>query len=357
MTSSLSKMSARWLASWHEECTCLCLEGRHRDLVLVPGACHGWLTTPPLTVPQGFKRAVPSWNLLQPEATSYLVKFRVCGANGCWTPWFANEPTTPPQDKPADSRIRWEIDQLISEETLTTFQLSVHLKRESAGQPSPALRTLYLALMRETSLLPLEEESVSGPGTRKDSRSSGSSDTQMDSWSNLLPVPPVQLPFIYQHDLDPEIGDKICSPTSVTMVLQGAGIMVAPLEVARRAYHPASGIYGVWPMAVHAAYQLGMKGWVQFISGWPQALSYLKKGIPIVAAISFAEGELKEPPYPPTEGHLLVLLGMDEQGHPITHDPHVPQERGAYMKWNLEDFSRAWLGHGRVAYVFPSKHK
>lgn len=301
--------------------------------MLAPGASQGWITTPPIEVPQGFRRAIPSWNLLQAEGSSYRIEFRARNANGCWSSWFSSEPSMPSQNERTGTRIRWDIDQLLSEDTLTAFQLNVHLSRESVRQSSPALRTLYLASMRP---------------------SRSGSDVPVKAPE---PVTPIPLPFVYQHDLDSRIGGQICSPTSVTMVLQGAGIQVAPLEVARWAFHPKHGIYGVWPLAVHAAYQLGMKGWVQFINGWPQAVRYLKKGIPMVASIAFSEGELKEPPYPPTEGHLLVLLGVDDQGRPITHDPHLPEERGAFLRWNPEDFSKAWFGHGGVAYVFPSRRK
>ncbi len=349
MSSSLSKLSARWLASWHQDCTCLCLE-KGRDLVLVPEACQGWMVTPPVEVSHGFHRAIPSWNLLQPEGSSYQVEFRARGANGCWTSWFSNETPEATQEPYKNPMVSWDIDQLLSKETMTAFQLRVHLRRESANHPSPALRTLYLASKhspweeRRTDVaLPqtsLKRESFLVPGMGRDSYSS---------------VGPISLPFVYQHDLDPGIGGRICSPTSVSMVLQGAGIKVEALEVARLAYHSGYKIYGVWPLAVHAAYQLGLKGWVQFINSWREAESYLRKGIPLVTSIAFSDGDLKEPPYPPTEGHLLVLLGIDEQGRPITHDPHLPRDQGAYLHWNREDFSKAWLERGGVAYVFPSK--
>lgn len=332
MASSLSTLSACWLATWHQECSCLCLQD-NQDLVLAPGVCHGWMTTIPISIPQGFKQAIPSWNLLQAEGTSYRVLFRACRANGCWTPWFTNEPSPATGEKQECLDVRWEMDQLLSDETLTHFQLGVHLNRESANQPSPALRALYLAAFRP---------SRNGPALPS---------------RPPEPVAPIPHPFTFQYLLDPLIGGVICSPTSVSVVLRGAGIDVEPLKVAQLAYHAGYGIYGVWPMAVHAAYQLGMNGWVQYISGWSQAVRYLRRGVPLVTSIAFKGEDLKEPPYPGTEGHLLVLLGVDEKGCPITHDSRLPEERGAYLHWNPDDFSKAWFSHGGVAYVFPSRRE
>lgn len=142
------------------------------------------------------------------------------------------------------------------------------------------------------------------------------------------------------------------------MVLRGLGLDAQPLDIAQLAYHPDYQIYGGWPQAIHAAGQLGARGWVELISSWRRAVGYLKKGIPLVCSISFNQDELESPPYLSTNGHLLVLNGIDNDGSPITHDPNLPESQGAFLRWKLADFNRAWFGHGGVAYILtkpPSK--
>jgi hypothetical protein len=209
--------------------------------------------------------------------------------------------------------------------------MRIELERESAAIKSPEVKQLCVAVRRRIEAdVP---QSLDLPET----------------------VPIIPLPFLHQHELSSDLGARICSPVSVAMVLRGRGVDVAPLELAESTYHRGHDLYGIWPLAIHAAYQLGIGAWAEYFEDWSKPVSYLKRGTPLVLSIAFEEGDLKRPPYKRTGGHLLVLLGVDEAGHPITHDPNLPAERGAFLKWEAGDLARAWFGHGGVAYVFPSR--
>ncbi|MCE7908325.1 MAG: hypothetical protein DYH02_08175 [Candidatus Omnitrophica bacterium COP1] len=325
MESSLLRMSASWLACWHQEGAGLMLKSRPSGITLCPGILSGWLATPPVDIRKPFRRAIPSWNILQADsAHSFEVEISACNTHGKWTPWFSNRKK---EDLPQGDALLWEIDQFRSDDLFRQVRFRVHLSREIHSRTSPRLTSLYL--------------------TWNDCKG----DECPIPRSKPRPVSPVQVPFIHQHELDPLVGGHICSPASVSMVLQGMGHGIDPMDVAQLAFHSDYQIYGSWPQAVHAACQYGARGWVELIPDWSVAVRYLRRGIPLVCSISFREGELESPPYSSTHGHLLVLIGIDPDGSPVTHDPNLPEPQGAFLRWKLEDFNKAWFGHGGVAYI------
>jgi hypothetical protein len=326
MSCVLLKLNAVWLTCQHLECTCLTLDSVTQHLSLVPGAVQGWMTTVPIRIPRGFQHAIPSWNIRVPSGSAYEVEIRVAGTDRGWTPWFSNHLKTSSAEA-RQSKVVWDIDQVRSAQTLEWLQFRVTLQRASGAERSPELSRLSVA-------------------TR-----SNRNPTSLPQWKGTE-IAPIQIPFIYQHEVDSELGSRICSPTSLSMVLQGMGIEVTLLEIAQQVYHTDHQLYGVWSQAVHVAYQYGVNSWVQFFEHWEKVARVLRKSIPIIVSIAFKEGDLAHPPYPSTDGHLLVLLGIDSEGNPITHDPHLPPDQGAFLKWDRADFTKAWFGHGGVAYVF-----
>lgn len=300
-------------------------------LLLRNPAEAGHLTTHPIEVPSGFDHATLSWNILEGEGGGFAVRFRVRGRHAGWSPWL------PPQDEGTadrlDSEWDWSIDQVQSKRICSHFQVDLQVRpSDNPATSPPSVRGIYFS-----------------------SRNSGVFEL---ACLNDIPMetPPIErIPHLCQHDQGEKLGPRLCSPTALAMVLRGMGIETSVGELAEACYDPRSDLYGVWPRAIHAAFQRRALGWVEYIGNWGRAVHYLKRGIPLICSIAFRKDELEDPPYPSTEGHLLVLLGVDSEGSPITHDPNLPSERGAYLKWKPKDFSRAWFGHGGAAYVIQGK--
>src|SRR5205809_425157 len=82
---------------------------------------------------------------------------------------------------------------------------------------------------------------------------------------------------------DAVLGARICSPTSVAMVLGYWGRATAPAALAAEILHPALDIYGVWPAAVRAAAARGVAGYLLRFPDWGAVRWCLARGIPIVA--------------------------------------------------------------------------
>ena len=75
------------------------------------------------------------------------------------------------------------------------------------------------------------------------------------SRDTALPVPSQS-----QMTLRPELASRVCSPTSVAMLLAYYGHSADIYDVIAEARHQPSGLYGVWPANIHAATPPGPLG-------------------------------------------------------------------------------------------------
>ena len=152
----------------------------------------------------------------------------------------------------------------------------------------------------------------------------------------------------------PELGSRLCGPTSVAMLLDWHGIRVQTPEVASLLYDAQNDIYGNWNRAVQGAYALGgCRGCLRRLSSWREVRELLEAGVPLVVSISAEEGELRGAPYSKTSGHLLVLCGLLLDGTTVAvRDPAAKLEAEVPRLYSREDMERVWLNHDNgVAYV------
>ncbi|MBX9735905.1 MAG: C39 family peptidase, partial [Phycisphaerales bacterium] len=103
-------------------------------------------------------------------------------------------------------------------------------------------------------------------------------------------------------------------------------------------------IYGNWPRNVQAAFELGARGFVTRYSSWSQVEQTLARGIPIVVSIRVKPGELRGAPYPKTDGHLIVIEGLDENGDVLVLDPASPDEKTGTLTYLRADMTKVWFG-------------
>jgi hypothetical protein len=163
-------------------------------------------------------------------------------------------------------------------------------------------------------------------------------------------VPPIPMPAISQIALGGPDAMRVCSPTSVAMVLGALGIEAEPGAVMRLAHAAAHDRYGVWPFNVWAASRWGAIGYVGVLDSWDCARALLENGVPLVISEGHAPGGLPGSPLEQTDGHLLVLRGI-RGGMALVHDPAAPDPASVPREYRVEDLARAWLGHGGAAYI------
>jgi len=163
----------------------------------------------------------------------------------------------------------------------------------------------------------------------------------------------IPVPAKSQFEQDPDLGSRICSPTSVSMVLDHYGCQTAPLEVASVAYHPLHDLYGVWPAALYAASRWGLLGYLLEFPSWDAVQWLLKRRIPVVASIRYKEGELQNAAQPATSGHLVVVRGYSADMVRV-NDPAAASAAAVCRFYARREFEQVWLERGALGYViFP----
>jgi len=154
---------------------------------------------------------------------------------------------------------------------------------------------------------------------------------------------------------DPAISGRICSPTSLAMVLAARGIDLPTAEVAAGCYDHGEGIYGNWPFNVAYAAGKGLDGRVDYFYSLADLAAELAAGNLVVATVKFGKGQLDGAPIGSTSGHLMALRGFAHRGdkvYALVNDPASPDVAGVPREYLAEQFADAWTG---VAYVFQGK--
>jgi hypothetical protein len=317
----------------------------------------------------GFTEFLPSWNIDAPEGTGFRVEMRVgmerelpdslrgelrdapSHAAVFWSPWMyvgewgAATPRgalagddVPPgaKDPPMGFELPWgagviETDFFVARagSLFSAVQLRVRAIATRPGQTLTLLRAAYCF----TDTRP--EVTIADVGT-------------------LSPGNPalVDVPFRTQKTPDPKLSGRLCSPTSVAMVVSHFAAPVTTKQSADLAYDARFDIFGNWPRNVQAAHAMGVPGFLTRFSRWSEVEAVFREGRPIIASIRVAPGELRGSPYRETDGHLIVLTGIDAQGNITAADPAVGDEARGKLVYQREDLERVWLGRGGgTAYV------
>ena len=262
---------------------------------------------------------VPAFSPLasRPPAFRLELSARVDGA---WSPWVATV-TLGHAEFPAMPSTAGALHADIDEVTAARSPEAVRLRVRCRG-PLP---DNWLASLSAASHEPTDFGAPPGAGTA------------------------VRVPALTQLTEDPATALRICSPTSVAMVLCYWGRPATAAAVAADVFHAGTDRYGVWPAAIRAAASRGVAGYLLRFPDWTTAAWCLSRGIPIVASIRYAAGELYDAPIEATTGHLIVLTGY-ENGFVLVNDPAAPAE-SVPRRYRRDELTRAWLQHRGIGYV------
>lgn len=175
-------------------------------------------------------------------------------------------------------------------------------------------------------------------------------------------------PEVYGSELDvPRLqqsvypgGEKLCSPTSVSMVLNYWGqklntsLISTDVPIAQQCIHdPAWPGTGNWSFNVaYAGSFPAMRAYVSRFWNIHQLERWIAKGVPVPVSVSrvILRGGAKKGD---NDGHIVVLVGFTAEGDPIFNDPGREAVRMVYKR---ADFQRAWDTSGRTCYlIYPRK--
>lgn len=165
----------------------------------------------------------------------------------------------------------------------------------------------------------------------------------------------LDVPAINQLSV-PVIGNSICSPTSVTMVLNYYGYDYKPETIAAKVKGTQYNLYGNWTFNVAVAGEHNdLYGRVEYIDNYSVVMEYLKQGIPVVLSIrtqtaSDLPGSIMG--YP--AGHLIVLIGfeyIDNTWYAIINDPAFYYDSDVRVLYPVE---KVLLAHRGYSYIISN---
>ena len=302
--------------------------------------------SPVITADIKFNEAVLSWNIATPPGAGFCVEARMRRAVGSvWSPYlyFGDFGDTVP---PGEQVVTWEqgrmdVDYWCSTERFDQVQYRIRAQGAPGRGSRLAVDRIAVCLSDTLGVPP----SVLAPRPTSEPPPAA-------AWQRRLPVP-----FRTQKTDREEMKHKICSPTSVGMVLAYRGIERTSEEVADVCFDPTHKIYGNWPRNVQAAFMLGVPGYVARFSDWTDVERMIAAGQPLIISIRVdKEDGLRGAPYRTSDGHLIVLTGFDGEGRVTVNDPASGTPERGQLVYLRPDLEEVWMRvKGGTAYVLQPK--
>lgn len=307
-----------------------------------------WTSEPMVFAPgAGFVEALLSWNVDVPPNAGVRFEIRTSSSElGEWTDWmFLGDWGDVPPDGPivqsfertdASGEVRHrvvvETDVLVARREQHLLQWRVVAVRGRAIAP---------ARQAEDLTRPVRVERVAVVTSRQpDAHGTERSGPTPEAFASAAFLP---VPFKSQRTPDPRLSGRLCSPTSVAMVMGSRGADRTVSDVAWRAYDRRFDIYGNWPRNIQAAFSLGVPGYLTRLSTFDEAAALLRDGHPLIISIQVRRGELRGAPYESTGGHLIVLTGLTPDGGATVSDPASGTPETGELIYRQEDLRRVWL--------------
>ena len=290
-----------------------------------------------------FTQVLPSWNVTAPENSG--IKFFIRSRDqksGDWSPWLyiGSWGRTLPRGKSTIEFAHGEvdIDFLKLQRSADAYQMRAAFESfDLDGSSNPTIDKLTM----------IYSGVIDDPQRRAELARPVAADGE---WARTLSVP-----FFTQADAPDGLRPRICSPTSVTMVMQYHGADLAMVDNALAIYDPDYGIFGNWGRAVAYASENGFDAYLDRIRTWDQVKAYIAQGQPIIASIRFESGTFPSNVMDSTNGHLVVIRGLTPQGDAVMNDS-ASKAKGEGVVYRSEELARAWLRHGGVAYIIKPKN-
>ncbi len=290
-------------------------------------ASPSW-TTPAVEATRPFNELLPSWNIDVPQGAAFTVELSVRDSIG-WSPWLfiGSWGPVPNQDlRTTCDRGRVDIDIFRSD----SFHTAARLRIKAHGLDPAAslqLHALSICFTDSTQLGPVCP--LTNPPTQA----------------------PLEVPLFSQR-LQPEaIASRVCSPTSVAMLLAYRGVAQPVPALAAEIYDVSHDIYGNWNRAVQAAWIHDVPGYLTRLNSWDEVRAHTDAGQPLIISIRAEPGQLGGAPYQETSGHLLTILGFPTSTQVAVADPAAPTLETVPRTYSLSDLTTVWLARSGVAYV------
>jgi hypothetical protein len=144
-----------------------------------------------------------------------------------------------------------------------------------------------------------------------------------------------------------------CSAASIAMLLRFHGVDADVASVARGVFDASYGGTGNWAFSAAFAGARGLRGAVAYVRGIDHVASFVEAGLPVAISVGWGAGELPGAPLEHSDGHLLVVRGVD-RSYVAVNDPAHPWVATRYPRAALD---LAFRAHGGVAYLIAPRER
>jgi uncharacterized protein YvpB len=303
-----------------------------------------------------FQYLILSWNADTPVGTAIKIEAQVLvnkDGNSLWSSWLSFG-TWCSEAKRSSASKTDSIDELACIDTDT---LKI---KGSSGETANAVRyriTLSTSDSKTTPTLKLVAGTIRNSQPSEDAPDTSSSLPEINNLNKELNVPRFS-----QMLRDPKIAGVICSPTSMTMMLNYYGLNLVPEETAAGVYDKEYDGYGNWPFNTAFAGSKGFKAYVSYFSSIYDLKREIYNGHPLAVSVKYRNSPdidatlpvIHGAPIKKTNGHLIVVCGFTKEAdkeYIIVNDPAAAGDEAVRLKYLLEEFDTAWKTSGRVAYI------
>ncbi|MBI3549188.1 MAG: peptidase C39 family protein [Elusimicrobia bacterium] len=149
---------------------------------------------------------------------------------------------------------------------------------------------------------------------------------------------------------------KICSPTSLSMVLAFHGVSKPTGEVAAGVLDHASDKYGNWSFNTAYAHRVsGMETFVRRMMGLAEIEAEIAAGRPVVLSHRWHAGDLDGAPISQSDGHVIVVVGFTRTGDVVVNDP-AARPGSVRRTYKRAQLTKTWLERGSgITYILQPK--
>ena len=144
-----------------------------------------------------------------------------------------------------------------------------------------------------------------------------------------------------------------CSAASLAMLLRYHGVDADVPVVARAVYDASYAGTGNWAFNAAYAGAHGLRGLVAYLRGIDHVAAFVDAGLPVAISITWNQGELPGAPLEHSDGHVLVVRGV-EPSHVLVNDPAHPTIATRYPRTALDLIFRE---HGGIAYLVAPRER
>ena len=173
----------------------------------------------------------------------------------------------------------------------------------------------------------------------------------------------IDVPSYSQYIRDKNIGSVICSPTSITMLLNRRNENLIVEETAWSCFDYDYEAFGNWLFNVAFASSLGYESFVEYGN-----LKSLKREIyseyPVAVSVKYTN-DINNLEYPyienapiTTAGHILVVRGFEKKDgidYVVVNDPAGKSNESVIRRYKLSEFESAWHRGSNIMYVIHDK--